>query len=224
MVILGISDLHGRIDALAAILDQVDRCDIVALAGDITHFGSPKDVDQIIELCRSHADHVFAVAGNCDSASIDQRLNELGVGLAGRGVVINGVGIHGLSGIPPWRPGMYQFPEDELASYLQVGFQQIAGSSVHLLLTHVPPRQCGVDRVIWGCHVGSRAVQEFLSTAQPDLVLCGHVHEGRGIERQGRTMIVNCGHAASGYYAKIVIPSRDSENQIQVELCRAKTP
>ncbi len=224
MVIVGISDLHGRVDALAALLDQVGRCDIVALAGDITHFGSPKDVDQVIDVCRAHADHVLAVAGNCDSASIDQRLSELGVGLAGRGVIINGVGIHGLSGIPPWRPGMYQFPEDKLASDLQLGFQQIIGASCHIVLTHVPPRQSGVDRVLWGCHVGSRAVQEFVSTLQPDILLCGHVHEGRGVERLAKTTIVNCGHAASGYYAKIVIPVPESKDQVKVELCRAKSP
>jgi len=222
MVILGISDLHGRIDALEAILAQAGQCDVVALAGDITHFGSPQDADHIVELCRSHANRVLAVAGNCDNARVDDRLNEIGVGISVRGITIDGVGFHGLSGIPPWRPGMYQFPEEVLAANLQVGFQQITDAVRHVLLTHVPPRQTGVDRVLWGCHVGSRAVQEFVSNVQPDLVLCGHVHEGRGVEVHGKTRIVNCGHAASRYYAKIIIPALDAEEEIQIEMCRAK--
>ena len=101
MVILGISDLHGRIDALEAILAQAGQCDVVALAGDITHFGSPQDADHIVELCRSHANRVLAVAGNCDNARVDDRLNELGVGISVRGITIDGVGFHGLSGIVP---------------------------------------------------------------------------------------------------------------------------
>jgi len=222
MIVLGISDLHGRLEALEAILTQAGPCDVVALAGDITHFGSPQDVDRIVEICRSYANRVLAVAGNCDNARVENRLNELGVGIAVRGIVIDGVGFHGLSGIPPWRPGMYQFPEDVLASNLLVGFQQISDGLSHVLLTHVPPRETGVDRVIWGCHVGSRAVQEFVSRVQPDLVVCGHVHEGRGVETHGKTKIVNCGHAASGYYAKILVPPARDTEEIQVEMCRAK--
>ncbi|MGQ9504705.1 MAG: metallophosphoesterase family protein [Thermogutta sp.] len=222
MVIIGISDLHGRLAALQAILAQAERCDVIVLAGDITHFGSPKDVDRITEECRSKAAHVFAVAGNCDNEAIENRLNELGVGIAGRGVIVNGVGFHGLSGIPPWRPGMYQLSEESLASYLQRGFKDIAGCTYHVLLTHVPPRQTQADRVIWGCHVGSQSVRDFVVSSQPDLLVCGHIHEGRGVDVQGKTRIVNCGYAASGYYARIVIPEADFQGEIQTELGRAK--
>lgn len=221
MVIIGISDIHGRLNALKAILAQAGPCDIVVLAGDLTHFGSPRDVDNIVETCRSCAKLVFAVAGNCDNEAVENRLVELGVGIAGRGVIVDGVGFHGLSGIPPWRPGMYQFSEETLAGNLQRGFQEIADSLFRVLLTHVPPRQTNLDRVLWGCHVGSHAVREFISTCQPGLVVCGHVHEGRGVDVQGETTIVNCGHAASGYYAKIVLAQTGSQEEIQTELCRA---
>jgi len=221
MVIIGISDLHGRLNILKAILAQAGQCDVIVLAGDLTHFGSPKDADNIIEACRSCAPHIFAVAGNCDNEGIETRLVELGVGIAGRGIIVDGVGFHGLSGIPPWRPGMYQFSEETLASSLRRGFEEIADSLCHVLVTHVPPRQTNLDRVLWGCHVGSHAVREFISTCQPHLVVCGHVHEGRGIDVQGKTTIVNCGHAASGYYAKIVLPQAGRQEDIQTELCRA---
>jgi uncharacterized protein len=36
---------------------------------------------------------------------------------------------------------------------------------------------------------------------KPELVFCGHIHEGRGVEQIGRTTVVNCGAAAAGYYA-----------------------
>ncbi len=201
MRLLGITDLHGRRDALARIVAHAGPADVICLGGDITHFGSPIDVDWIVDSAQTTGAKVFAVAGNCDNAGVDRRLAELGVSLSGRGTVHQGVGFHGLSGIPPWKGGMYQFPEEELAATLEAGFAQLDSAPSHVVLVHPPPYKSSLDRTTFGCDAGSRAVAEFIDGRQPQLVLCGHIHEGRGVVELGSTTVVNCGFAGRGYYA-----------------------
>lgn len=216
MRLLAITDLHDRRASLERILEHVGRCDALLLGGDITNFGSPVDAEKLIALAQSAAPAVFAVAGNCDSADIDRRLLELGVSLAGRGVVLGKAGIHGLSAIPTWKRGMYQFTEDELAASLQAGHAEIAAAEQHIVLAHVPPHKMRLDRTFLLKHAGSTALRTFIEQSQPDVVFCGHIHEGRGIERLGRTTVVNCGEAACGYYALAEIG-----DPLEVEIRRA---
>jgi Icc-related predicted phosphoesterase len=56
-----------------------------------------------------------------------------------------------------------------------------------------------------GTHVGSKSVRDFIEREQPDVVICGHIHEARGQDAIGRSKIVNCGPASKGYYAVIEI-------------------
>ena len=62
-------------------------------------------------------------------------------------------------------------------------------------------RTVGWIRTRRGQHVGSTALRSFIDERQPTLVFCGHIHEGRGIDRLGATTVVNCGTAYEGYYA-----------------------
>jgi Icc-related predicted phosphoesterase len=196
-----VTDLHGRLAALGRILADAGPIDALLLGGDITHFGSPIDADRVIALARAHAPQVFAVAGNCDSAAIERRLVELGVSLHGQGTRLGPVGIHGLSGIPPWKPGMYQLSEDELAEALEAGSRAIADAPWRVLLAHVPPRDTPADQTVFWKHAGSVAVRSFVESSQPHVVFCGHIHEGRGTTQLGPTKVVNCGHGALGAYA-----------------------
>lgn len=201
MRLLGITDLHENHAALQRILAQAGPVDIILLGGDLTDFGQSTAAEQLVRQAQQSAAQVLAVAGNCDSPAIEQRLVDLGVSLFGRGVTIGGVGLHGLSGMPPWRGGMYQFTEEELAQALETGYRQVAAGSWHVVLSHPPPRAARVDRTFRGQNVGSVALREFIDRVQPALVLCGHIHEARGSEQLGRTLVVNCGPASSGSYA-----------------------
>ena len=59
------------------------------------------------------------------------------------------------------------------------------------------------DRLRTGEHVGSEAIRRFVERAQPDLVLCGHIHESRGVDEIGRSRIVNPGPAAAGHFVVV---------------------
>jgi Icc-related predicted phosphoesterase len=213
MRLVCITDLHGALPTLERVLAQAGKLDAVLLGGDITHFGSPVDAELAVRVAQRHAPLVLAVVGNTDSAAIEQHLMDLGVSAHGRGVVCGPVGLHGLSGIPPWKSGMYSLREDELAAALESGYAQIAGCTQHILLAHVPPRGTGLDRTFAGVHAGSSAVRKFVDQRRPALVLCGHIHEARGIEKLGPTTVVNCGHGGSGSHALV-----EAAQEVRVEL------
>ena len=44
-------------------------------------------------------------------------------------------------------------------------------------------------------HVGSQAVRDAIDKYQPMLTLHGHIHEGKGITRIGKTLAINAGSA-----------------------------
>jgi uncharacterized protein len=218
MKLLTITDLHGSDEALGRILDAATPADAILLGGDITNFGSPDDAERLVRQAQERGVPVWAVAGNCDSPGIERRLVELGVSLHGLGVVHQGIALHGLSGMPPWREGMYQFTEAALAELLQAGYAQVSGAGRHVVLSHCPPHGCALDRTHFFQHVGSTALREFIERTRPALVLCGHIHEGRGTDRLGPTLVANCGAARSGYYG---VAEVSEAGEITAEVLRA---
>jgi uncharacterized protein len=208
MRLLAITDLHDKRTALERILAAAGPADAILLGGDVTNFGTPADADRSFTIAARSGAKVLAVAGNCDSAAIDDLFIQRGASLLGRGVMLGEIGLHGLSAMPPWRRDMYYFTEDQLAEYLEAGYAQIAGAKYHVVLSHAPPRDGRVDCTHLGQHVGSTALRAFVDRRQPRLVLCGHIHEGRGIEQLGPTTVVNCGVGAAGSYALVELADR----------------
>ena len=51
--------------------------------------------------------------------------------------------------------------------------------------------------------VGSKAVRAFLESAQPEICVCGHIHEGRGEERLGACHVLNPGLVSEGGYVRV---------------------
>ena len=62
-----------------------------------------------------------------------------------------------------------------------------------IYVTHSPPWRTKLDRLVDGTPIGSRAIREFIERAQPPLTLHGHVHESPGVDKLGRTVMVNPG-------------------------------
>jgi Icc-related predicted phosphoesterase len=201
MKLLAITDLHGDAAMLSRILEDAGSVDVVLLGGDITHFGTPNAAEALVRRVRAACPCVLAVAGNCDSATIDRRLEELGVSLFRRGVRCGGVGFYGVSAMPPWTGSMYEVTEDEIGAALRTGRNQVSQAKSEVVLSHPPPRDTPLDLTRTGAHVGSTAVRWFIEEAQPALVVCGHIHEARGIATLGATTVVNCGAAHHGLFA-----------------------
>jgi len=213
MKLLCITDLHGDIAALDDILSHAGAVDAVLLGGDITNFGTPNSAESLVKRTQRKCPRVMAVAGNCDSAAIDKRLTELDVSLFGRGVMVDDLGFHGVSAMPPWHGQMYELTEEQIANALVAGRRQLDESSRQVLLTHTPPQHTKLEVTRQGHHVGRSSVREFIEHSRPALVICGHIHESRGIDRLGPTQIVNCGTAFRGHYALV-----DVAPEVNIEL------
>ncbi|HZQ03162.1 MAG TPA: metallophosphoesterase family protein [Gaiellaceae bacterium] len=195
-------DVHGRFDAVPRAVAELGVVDALVVGGDITSGGTPDDAEHAIESWRSLAPLLLAVAGNMDSAAIDARLAELGVALDGRGVVVGDVGVFGVSAAPhsPLRTP-YELAEEELAVRIERGYAEVDGARLKVFCPHAPPFGTTCDRLRSGEHVGSRAVRTFVEREQPDVVLCGHIHEARGRDEIGGSVVVNPGPAAAAHYA-----------------------
>ena len=93
-----------------------------------------------------------------------------------------------------------ELPEPALLAKLE-SLVRLAQTSDRLILNvHVPPYNCGhldlcldPDNPTESIHVGSTAVRNFIENTQPIADFVGHVHEGKGTSRIGRTYVFNPG-------------------------------
>jgi hypothetical protein len=202
MKLLALADLHDRFAVVAEAAQRTGQVDAIVLAGDLTTNGTPAEVEPAVKLWRPLAPRLFAVAGNMDSPAIDQALERLGVSINGACQRAGDFAFFGCSASPVSVGTPYEIPESEIAARLERGFSQSAGAALRVCVPHAPPRGV-VDRAWTGTHAGSEAVRDFIDRVQPDLVLCGHIHEARGQARLGRSLVVNCGPARRGHYAVV---------------------
>jgi uncharacterized protein len=199
-------DVHGSFDAVPQALDAIGPVDVLVVGGDITTAGTPDDAQRAIDLWRPLAPRLLAVAGNMDSPEIDERLVELGVSLNGRGVTVENVGLFGASASPPtpFRTP-HEVSDEVLGSAADAGLADVASAPLKIFFPHAPPHGTECDVLRSGEHVGSHALRGFVIREQPDLVLCGHVHEARGEDAIERTRVVNPGPVLNGHYAVVGI-------------------
>lgn len=206
MRIAYVVDVHDRFDSVPQALEQIGDVDVLLVGGDLTNAGTPADAERAIELWKPLAPRLLAVAGNMDSAGIDERLAELGVALDGRGELIDDVGIGGISAAP--RSHMhtpYELDDDEIERRADKALAAIRRARVRIFCPHAPPYDTECDRLASGEHVGSPVLRRLIEREQPDVVLCGHIHEARGIDYIGETRIVNPGPVSSGHYALLEV-------------------
>jgi Icc-related predicted phosphoesterase len=152
------------------------------------------------------ASPVYFVPGNMDGADLMAWSGSESVrGLHGRCEYWKNVGLIGLGGSPH---GAFTTPieysEEEAAEILRRAQRNYHGGNL-ILVSHCPPKDTKIDRVVIGQHIGSTSVREFVMRAQPILVVSGHVHEAQGEDKIGSTVLVNTGPAKNGKYARISI-------------------
>ncbi len=209
MTILALSDIHGAYERMMDVVHANPDTDIIIVAGDLTTHGTAQEAEAAIGLLQKTAKPVFVVAGNMDPPELDDVFTRLGVSINGRGLIVDGVGFFGVSGAPV-SPLMTpnEISEDEIARRAEAGWQNVAEARWKVFVPHAPPHNTRVDIVRSGKHVGSTAVRAFIERFRPDAVLCGHIHEARGVDSVGSTHVINCGPAGQGMYGIVRIDER----------------
>ena len=216
MKLIAFTDIHGAYDRVEDAMRREEDFDAVVIGGDLTTRGTEQEAAAALERFGRYGRPLFVVAGNMDNPSFDRLFDRLGVGINGRGLLLKDVGLFGVSG-SPFTPmhTPYEISEEEIARRAERGFREVRAARVTVFVPHAPPHKSMLDAIFLGKHVGSTAVREFIQKRQPHIVVCGHIHEARGIDRIGRSEIVNCGAASLGSYAVIAL-----DETIHIELKR----
>ena len=108
---------------------------------------------------------------------------------------------------------IWNFNENEIAETLRQAFLKCSEKKNMILISHCPPKDTKLDRTVTGIHAGSTSVRQFIESKKPALVVTGHIHEARGIDKIGETIIVNPGPAHLGRYVII-----EFDEKIHIEL------
>lgn len=205
MKILALTDVHGVYDIAEEIVRK-ESPDVLIICGDLTTVGTMREAEEAIVCFRSYVDRVFCISGNMDLPQHDELFERLGVSLNGRGVIHGSIGFFGVSAAPhsPLHTP-YEISEEEIARRMTSGYKQIAESTIKVLVSHAPPFGTKTDITHSGIHVGSMAVRDFIEEIQPDVIVCGHIHEAWGQDVIEKSRIINCGQASRGNYGVIEI-------------------
>ena len=87
-----------------------------------------------------------------------------------------------------------------------------------IFLTHEPPLNTKLDLIRDkksprnGQHTGGQFSSYFIKKFQPELVICGHMHENPGVIKIGKSFVVNPGYGAKGSCAIIEM---DKQSEIK---------
>jgi Icc-related predicted phosphoesterase len=191
MKILAVSDLHGdrqKAERLADIAKR-ENVDLVVLAGDLSIFG--EGIKGLIKPFKERNLKIAFVPGNHDPPELAEWLeNKYKIyNLHNRPLLINDVAFVGIgfANIPP-----YSISEEEIYSNIYEQLYQVKGAKKVVVVSHIPPFNTKLDDI--GEHVGSTSLRKILEKKQPDLCICGHIHETFGLEDKiNKTKVINPG-------------------------------
>jgi len=213
MIITLLSDIHGRIEKIERISNQLRNSDIVVLAGDITHFGREPEVREIISKIAVFQSNILAVTGNCDYPEVEHFLRKEGISLHQKSAIFGGIGFVGVGGSLPC-PGKTpnEYSEEEIKELLDISFASLYSDIPTILVVHQPPFNTVVDKLPTGLHVGSLSIRNSIEIKKPIACFCGHLHEALGKDKIGDTIIINPGPFKEGNYAFVKLVDNKIEN------------
>ena len=215
MKIIAFGDLHMAVQICRNIPDIKDA-DLLIATGDLTNYGKKPEAKAVLEELLEINPHLLAIIGNLDNFEINDYLDQLDLNLHGQAKLLqNKVCIMGVGGsnITPFSTP-FEMTEEQIGTVLGSAYDQAkeylslvtpSGKArvPLLLISHTPPYGTKVDKLKNGKHVGSKAVRRFIEKHQPELCVCGHIHEARGEDTIGKTKIVNPGMLQHGGWVEI---------------------
>jgi len=205
MKIVALTDVHGAYGIVRSILEREAPFDAVVIGGDLTTRGTPEEAEAAIRSFGAFGSPVVVVAGNMDSPEVERAMGDAGLLIDGKGVVLEGVGFFGVSASPPTPMHTpYEIPEEEILKRSEAGWSDLGEATIRVFVPHAPPWNTRLDVLRNGAHAGSVSVRRVVESLSPDVVICGHIHESRGMDRLGRTHMMNCGPASDGKYGVVL--------------------
>jgi Icc-related predicted phosphoesterase len=195
------ADLHGRLDRLDLIEDNVTalKPDVLVIAGDITGHREPA---AYIRRLNELSVPVLTVRGNMDAQEIERFIESCPnvISLHQREVIIDGVRFVGMGGtIPVPFSSRICLREKQMIAAME---PLIEADSV--LVAHPPPYGT-LDEGLGNLHAGSKGLRRLILEKQPKMLICGHIHEKPGWAFIEKTLVVNGSMGRSGAGALIML-------------------
>lgn len=215
--ILLVADLHYNLRQFDWVVDHVPDHDVVVIAGDHLNIASPVALEAQIAAVRATfvrlapVTRLIACSGNHDL----DRVGAFGEKTAGWLATLqpSGVCVDGESAsvgdttftVMPWWDGPVSRRQ------LEAKMDALGSSrpSRWIWVYHSPPE--GPLSWTGSRHFGDTAIREWVERWQPDLVLCGHIHQapfsaaGSWVDRIGSTWLFNAGMQIGRTPARIEI-------------------
>lgn len=211
MKLLVTADFHSSREAFEKTLQKAKEAqvDAIIICGDITHFGSTQQATELLaKLVTLHLPILY-VSGNTDPPELARIKIENANNLHAKCESVDNYSFIGVGAPHP----TFEVPEEKIMQWLKNGVNECSQIQHLIIVAHVPPINTNVDIAHVGGHVGSLSLRRFISEIKPVAVFCGHIHEARGIDYIGETMIVNPGAARRGYCALVQL-----DEKVNVEL------
>jgi Icc-related predicted phosphoesterase len=202
MRLVATADTHFPVDP-----ELIPDGDVFVLAGDFMYSGYIGEwyprLDAIaalphehkIVVCGNHDIHVQNYAGPALAEMRKAGIRVLGFPskMSPKMDLPNGMTMGGspfVHNLPGWA-----FNNDETAVWAYLDDM----GRVDILVSHSPPRGLLDRGTGHGGHFGMAALRKYINRFQPDMFICGHVHEGYGTVKEGRTLVANVAHCDLDY-------------------------
>jgi len=215
MRMIVLSDIHGDTDNIEMMGGRFSMADYIMLSGDITHFGREPEVKTIVNKIKKYSGNILAIPGNCDHHEVNRYLIEKDYSIDSRYKILHNYFVMGLGGSLPC-PGKTpnEHSEEEFMVALEETVKFNENGLPLILMTHHPPFNTNNDKLSDGFHVGSHSIRVFIEKYQPLVCFCGHIHESTGIDKIGKSIIINPGSFNMGKFTNALIQNSEVKAEI----------
>ena len=179
MRVAALYDIHGNIDALVAVLDEVDteKVDLVVIGGDIAWGAFPSEaIDRVLDLGES----ALVIRGNADRDLVTPPAAEA---------------TSWIDEVTQWCDAQLRPHQRDFLSSLPLTKLVNVGGLGEAIFCHATPRS---DDEIFTAITPDEEVAAILADVREHLVICGHTHT-QFDRRAGGSRIVNVGSVGMPY-------------------------
>jgi uncharacterized protein len=185
--LLAFSDLHRDLDQARRLVERAGEADVVLGVGDFASVH--RGLEEMIGALEPIDKPTVVVPGNNETEDALReacRGWEAATVLHGEGTEIEGTSFFGLGAGVPVTPWDWSFDLTEEEAEAKLADCPDGG----VLVVHSPPK----GHVDGGSGLGSEAILGAIEAHEPELAVCGHIHEAWGEEATiGRTRVINLG-------------------------------
>jgi len=200
-----VGDVHENLAVVDAI-PELDQAAAVIISGDLTNMGGKEAGRRVLDVFARRSPQVLAQIGNMDTSQVASELDSRGINIHRQvrelapGVGLVGVGYS--TRTPFGTPS--EVDEATMAAWAREALEAATARFAHVLfVVHTPPHATVTDRLASGVSVGSPGVRAAIEAFAPEVVVTGHIHEGRGEDWIGPSHILNPGAFGQGGYVLV---------------------